>query len=813
MPIHRTYLWRKTLNFVLAVVISLASFAAPPPPQAHGQAATLLVNSLNDPGTGTCDLTECTLREAISAAAAEATIQVQAQGRLNLRAGELVINKNLTIVGPGAAAFTIDGNGLLQPTSRIVQVSENTTVTLRSMSLFGGNVGTENGGGIWNKGTLLLTDVDVLANQGRLGGGIFNERGTLIITRSNLSFNAALRAGGGLLSINGEVRLEGVQVTGNSAKGGDTTAFSGYGGGIFVSGGTAIISNSSFLTNRGLVGGGFADYASTNTIIQSTFSNNEGVELGGAIASVFSYATTLQSSTITNNRARDGGGIVASGTTIRLQQSVVAANTATLTNPDLMVINRELSSQGYNLIGVYTLDSTRNVLQATDQTGTITTPLAPQLAPFTTHNDYLAIHVPLAGSPLLDKIPAAQCGATLFDQRGLARPQGAGCDIGAIELAVVNRPPSVSLAGTSVVNEGDSMSFTANASDPDGDVLLYQWKIGDAGYGEPTTLPSTAAYVANGPATLPVQVLVSDPQGLTATASLSVTVYNLPPTAEFSAPATVNAGEAFTVTLLNPFDPSPDDTLNYAFDCGSGLGYELSSSPSFTCTAGLSGTLAVEGKISDNDGGSNAYSALVAIFTPPPAAATATELTLSNGRIVYGQPLVLNATVQVVAPDTGIVTGSISFYAGSILLGEAALHNGQARLSINRLGVGSHQISAIYNADASGSHARSQSSPHTVWVRVAPTETALRSSPNPSWPNQRITLTAQVQAQRPGIVTPHGAVLFYRGGQRLGKAWLRNGVATLTVSSFPAGTHQLRAVYLGNPRFASSRTSVQHKVQ
>jgi hypothetical protein len=41
-------------------------------------------------------------------------------------------------------------------------------------------------------------------------------------------------------------------------------------------------------------------------------------------------------------------------------------------------------------------------------------------------------HALLPGSPAIDRGEAGQCPAT--DQRGVSRPQGAGCDLGAFEL-------------------------------------------------------------------------------------------------------------------------------------------------------------------------------------------------------------------------------------------------------------------------------------------------------------------------------------------------------------------------------------------
>jgi hypothetical protein len=47
-------------------------------------------------------------------------------------------------------------------------------------------------------------------------------------------------------------------------------------------------------------------------------------------------------------------------------------------------------------------------------------------------------HLPLAGSPAIDSVPASVCtglvSGPFSDQRGIARPQGAGCDAGAVEV-------------------------------------------------------------------------------------------------------------------------------------------------------------------------------------------------------------------------------------------------------------------------------------------------------------------------------------------------------------------------------------------
>jgi hypothetical protein len=55
----------------------------------------------------------------------------------------------------------------------------------------------------------------------------------------------------------------------------------------------------------------------------------------------------------------------------------------------------------------------------------------PQLGPLAANGGPTLTHALAAGSPALDAAAAATCPAT--DQRGVARPQGGGCDSGAYE--------------------------------------------------------------------------------------------------------------------------------------------------------------------------------------------------------------------------------------------------------------------------------------------------------------------------------------------------------------------------------------------
>lgn len=133
------------------------------------------------------------------------------------------------------------------------------------------------------------------------------------------------------------------------------------------------------------------------------------------------------------------------------------------------------------------------------------------------------------------------------------------CD-GTAQLAFkpVNRPPTVSLNGPSIIPEGTGVNLGALANDPDGDPLTFTWTL--AGPGTLTPSGGTATYAnGDGPANATVTVTVTDPAGLTASANLAIQTRNVPPTLVAGPDQTQYWGLPVPLTVVSVTDPSQQD--------------------------------------------------------------------------------------------------------------------------------------------------------------------------------------------------------------------------------------------------------------
>ena len=170
-------MWKRWTTTTCAGVLLILCISIAP---AAGN--TIVVTNTFDVGSGS-------LRTAITNAAPGDTIELDVSGTIALTAGPLVIRKNLSIVGPGAASLMLRGDG----SSRVFAI-ETATVSISGVAISGGVA--DYGGGILNSGRLTLTDCVLSSNAATMfGGAIFNS-GTLRLVRSVVTTNVAeYRAG------------------------------------------------------------------------------------------------------------------------------------------------------------------------------------------------------------------------------------------------------------------------------------------------------------------------------------------------------------------------------------------------------------------------------------------------------------------------------------------------------------------------------------------------------------------------------------------------------------------------------------------
>jgi transcriptional regulator with XRE-family HTH domain len=186
---------------------------------------------------------------------------------------------------------------------------------------------------------------------------------------------------------------------------------------------------SSYLINAGML-----------TLINSTISDNNAQELGGGILNATTGAQMeMIFCTIYGNTSNESGGGIWNGLTnsasqLVIRNSLVAGNKSPA-GPDIL---GALTSQGYNLIQ-NTQDTTfaRNQEHGTDLLQVASSALG--VDPLLKDNrGTTQIHALLQGSVAIDRIPLSDCliKDISTDQRGVRRPQGVACDIGAYELVV-----------------------------------------------------------------------------------------------------------------------------------------------------------------------------------------------------------------------------------------------------------------------------------------------------------------------------------------------------------------------------------------
>ena len=325
--------------------------------------------------------------------------------------GDLDVRGDVVVTGAGSAQTIIDGDGV----DRVLHVvSGNATlvgVTVRGGRNRGPSGGgtpagiAVHGGGIYNAGTLTLESCDVrnntLAVIGAFGAGIYSTGGTVLLDRVTVDSNT------------GAV----------------------FGGGVYAGGGTITIRDSAISRNTAGLGAGLRLASATALLENATITGNAASNEGGGIA-LTAGSTTLANVTVAGNSATKGsGGIALTSADVVIRNSLLAGNT-----PD--ECRGSLLSLGSNLV-----ENGAGCTLAGSATGNLIG-VAPLLGPLQFNGGETWTHALLPGSPALDSgnpAPGGDGACAAVDQRGVTRPQGARCDIGAFERETGAEPLSTGL--------------------------------------------------------------------------------------------------------------------------------------------------------------------------------------------------------------------------------------------------------------------------------------------------------------------------------------------------------------------------------
>jgi CSLREA domain-containing protein len=395
---------RSVAVVALAAVVAASLVAVVPHVASAGQPVALLVNTTADTFDGTCDETDCSLRDAIAAAGPGGRVRVPSgfytlsrTGDGGIGRGDIDVRASITIAGVGETGVFIDASQLGERAFTLGASAADGRYELRRLTIFGARDATIDGGAVLvRSGTARFRRVTTSSARGADGGAVWSSaRSSLRVIDSLLIDNVA----------------------------------SGTGGAIH-SRGRLVLLRSTLAGNRATEGGGLASSGEGATIERSTIAENVATSSGGGM--VLTSGATLDAVTVADNRADRGGGIFrpasASGEA-SVGGSIVSDNRADR--------SRDCAAALVSLGGNAGLAKGCGLRSPADRTGA--DPLLRRLGAYGGPTPTMALRT---GSPALGV--AGRCDSPT-DQRGA--PRARRCDAGAYELVRCLGKP-VNIVGT-----------------------------------------------------------------------------------------------------------------------------------------------------------------------------------------------------------------------------------------------------------------------------------------------------------------------------------------------------------------------------
>ncbi len=282
---------------------------------------------------------------------------------------------------------------------------------------FYANTAILSGGGMLNmyNSNPALTQVDFVKNDAAAGGGMANEQSSPSLTDVTFRENLASAHGGGMSNVNGSNPiLRNVTFSGNTAVDAQDT-----------------------------YGGGMANYLSSPALTNVTFHNNSATYGGGILNRDANSNPTLIHVTLSGNRAFVTGGGIANSGNVVIRNSILWGNEG---------------GEVFNVDG--TADVTYSIVQG-GYLGTGNLDADPLLGPLQSNRRGLTETMELLpGSPAIDAGVDAYCPSA--DQRGVTRPQGIYCDMGAYEYEFpVSPTPTLTYTPTLTPTFTPTPTFTS----------------------------------------------------------------------------------------------------------------------------------------------------------------------------------------------------------------------------------------------------------------------------------------------------------------------------------------------------------------
>jgi parallel beta-helix repeat protein len=300
------------------------------------------------------------------------------------------------------------------------------------------------------------------------GGGILIEKGvtaqlTLVLIQGN---NSTTGKGGGI-AVESDSATQASTLNLNQVTVDDNSALDYYGGGIYIANCATVTITKSTISNNysNSYGGGL--YIRSSSIVNMTndtvAKNSSGLDPGGGLyvgdppggGGIYDFGNVaLTNVTVSDNSGGYAAGIDNFAGIVTLADTILARNTDEFNTED--DCGGSLTSQDYNVISAqfgctFTGATTHNI-----------NPVYLYLGTLSNNGGPTQTIAPTIQSPVVDAGNDSTCAST--DQRGVARPQGAHCDIGAVELDTTPMVVSSVRAGPNPTNAA-SVNFTVTFSE------------------------------------------------------------------------------------------------------------------------------------------------------------------------------------------------------------------------------------------------------------------------------------------------------------------------------------------------------------